>query len=343
MVFIEEAPGEEQREPGERLKDLDDAHPRIRQLEQELRSTKECLQTTIEELETSNEELKSTNEELQSSNEELQSTNEELETSKDELQSVNEELTTVNTELQNKIEELSKTSSDLNNLLASTEIGTVFLDTDLRIQRFTPAITKFINLIQTEVGRPIGHIVSNMYYDNLSDDAREVPKTLHSKELEVQTKDGRSYMKRILPCRTVENVIDGVVVTFIDITSHKELQQELQTMSKVFMEAIDPIIIEDLDGTILELNREAEEVYGWTKQELVGQSIKKIVPPEAYGKSDELRDKIRQKVRIRNVKAERVTKSGDIKPVLLSLFLLTEEASSRPRIVSVARHLPDQA
>ena len=125
----------------------DEPDPRIQQLEQELISTKEYLQTTIEELETANEELKSTNEELQSSNEELQSTNEELETSKEELQSINEELTTVNSELQQKIEELSKTSSDLNNLLASTEIGTIFLDTSLNIRRFTPAATEFLSLL----------------------------------------------------------------------------------------------------------------------------------------------------------------------------------------------------
>ena len=147
---------------------------RVRELEQELASAKEYLQTTIEELETSNEELKSTNEELQSSNEELQSTNEELETAKEEQQSVNEELVTVNSELQQKIEELSKVNDDMNNLLASTQVGTIFLDTDMNVLRFTPAVTEIVNLIQGDVGRPLSHIVSNLNYDRLVEDAQEV-------------------------------------------------------------------------------------------------------------------------------------------------------------------------
>jgi two-component system, chemotaxis family, CheB/CheR fusion protein len=205
-----------------------EVHPRIRQLEQELTSTKEYLQTTIEELETSNEELKSTNEELQSSNEELQSTNEELETSKEELQSVNEELTTVNSELQQKIDDLSKAGSDMNNLLTSTEIGTIFLDTNLHIQRFTPAVTNFLNLIQSDIGRPVSHIVPNMDYEHLVEDAAEVLSSLVSKELEVRTKHDRWYSMRILPYRTIENVIDGVVVTFMEITELKALEHALR-------------------------------------------------------------------------------------------------------------------
>ena len=146
---------------------------RIAALEQELRAKEEYLQTTIEELETSNEELKSTNEEMQSVNEELQSTNEELETSKEELQSVNEELATVNAELQTKVADLSRANNDMNNLLAGTGIGTLFVDQQLRIPRFTPAATQVINLIQTDVGRPVGHIVSNLVgYDRLVEDVQ---------------------------------------------------------------------------------------------------------------------------------------------------------------------------
>ena len=221
MVIFEDVPPERVR-GAKRKKSVaraEDSDSRAQELEQELRSTKEYLQTTIEELETSNEEFKSTNEELQSANEELQSTNEELETSKEELQSVNEELVTVNSELEQKIKELSKTGSDMQNLLSSTEIGTIFLDTSLNIQRFTPAMTEFINLIQTDMGRPVRHIVSNMYYDRLVQDAKEVLKTLVPKETEVQTKDNRWYTMRILPYRTIENVIDGVVMTFVDITA----------------------------------------------------------------------------------------------------------------------------
>lgn len=231
MVIFEDVPSEKVSEPdGEGTHAADsEVNPRVLQLEQELRSAKEYLQTTIEELETANEELKSTNEELQSSNEELQSTNEELETSKEELQSVNEELTTVNSEHQQKIEELSKASSDLNNLLSGTEIGTVFLDKTLNIQRFTPSATDVINLIHTDVGRPIGHIVSNMDYDGLLDDAKDVLRRLVVKEREVQTREGRWYLMRILPYRTVENVIDGVVVTFAEITRLRKTLDELES------------------------------------------------------------------------------------------------------------------
>ena len=158
-------------------------------MEHELSSTREYLQSAIEELETSNEELQSTNEELQSSNEELQSTNEEMETSKEELQSVNEELNTVNSELQQKIQELTRTSNDLNNLLASTDIGTIFLDTHLNVQRFTPTMTDFINLIETDVGRPLAHMVTKLKYRRLVEDAQEVLRTLVPKEEEIQTKD----------------------------------------------------------------------------------------------------------------------------------------------------------
>ena len=168
-----------------------DVDARIAALKQELRAKEEYLQTTNEELETSNEELKSSNEEMQSVNEELQSTNEELETSKEELQSVNEELATVNAELQQKVADLSRANNDMNNLLAGTGIGTVFVDHQLRIQRFTPAVTQVINLILTDVGRPVGHIVSNLAgYDRLVEDVKAVLDTLVPKEVEVQTKAG---------------------------------------------------------------------------------------------------------------------------------------------------------
>src|SRR5439155_10630929 len=169
--------------------------------------------------ETSSEELKSSNEELQSSNEELQSTNEELETSKEELQSVNEELVTVNTELQKKIDELSQANDDMNNLLAGTGVGTIFVDENLRIQRFTPAATQIINLIPTDVGRPVGDLVSRMVaYEHLVEDVKGVLDTLIPREAEVQTREGQWYLMRILPYRTMENVIAGAVLTFVEIT-----------------------------------------------------------------------------------------------------------------------------
>jgi two-component system CheB/CheR fusion protein len=254
--------------------DLPEESTRIIALEQELRSTKESLQTTIEELETSNEELKSTNEEMQSSNEELQSTNEELETSKEELQSVNEELVTVNTEHQNKIYELSRANNDLSNLLSSTDIATIFLDDKLHIKRFTPSATQVINLIQTDIGRPINHIVSNLTYENLAEDVQKVLKTLIFKEQEVSTKDGLWYLMRIIPYRTVENVIDGAVVTFINVTKQKNGQEALRKGEAKYRSLVqnspDLIVIVDREGIIQFINRELAKL---NVEDMIGKSV----------------------------------------------------------------------
>jgi len=209
--------------------DAADTENRFEELRRELKEKEEYLQTTIEELETTNEELKSSNEEMQSVNEELQSTNEEMETSKEELQSVNEELSTVNTELQTKLVELSRVNNDMNNLISGTGIGTVFVDRELRILRFTPAVTQIINLIQSDIGRPVGHIVSNLVgYDSLIHDARTVLETLVPTEAEVQTLDGAWYTLRILPYRTLDNMIVGVVITFFNVTEMKHAQDTIE-------------------------------------------------------------------------------------------------------------------
>ncbi len=223
---------------------------RIRELEEELRVTKERLHTTIEELETSNEELKSANEELQSMNEELQSTNEELETSKEELQSLNEELLTVNTELQNKVDQLSEVNDDMNNLLNSIEIPTIFVDKDIKIKRFTKETTKLINLIPSDVGRPLEDIVSNVEYDNLIKDIKEVMDRVIYKEEEVRTKDGRWYLVRIIPYKTLDNIIDGAVITFTDITEQKEVQKladQLEYVKSIVDTVREPLVVLD-DG-----------------------------------------------------------------------------------------------
>lgn len=192
----------------------------IARLESELGATRERLQATIEELESTNEELKSSNEEYQSINEELQSANEELETSREELQSVNEELTTVNGELAQRVQELTRATSDLKNFLESTQIATVFLDNDLRVMNFTPAITQVLHLVETDVGRPIAHIKARIPIEDLYDDVRKVLRTLASAERELTAPDsGTRYIVRILPYRSIDNFIAGVVITFIDVTA----------------------------------------------------------------------------------------------------------------------------
>jgi len=212
------------------MADADAAEPaaHIAMLEQELRSKEEYLQSTLEEMETANEELTSTNEEMQSINEELQSTNEELETSKEELQSLNEELATVNAELQTKVADLSQVNDDMNNLLAGTGVATLFLDQRLRITRFTPASTQLIKLIHTDIGRPVGDITSNLVdYDGLEQDARAVLASLVPQERQVKTRVGTWHLLHIRPYRTLANVIEGVVITFQDITRRKQLEDAL--------------------------------------------------------------------------------------------------------------------
>jgi two-component system CheB/CheR fusion protein len=213
-------------------------------LEHDLASTKEYLQTTVEELETSNEELQSSNEELQSSNEELQSTNEELETSKEELQSLNEETITMNSELHNKIDSLGQSQDDLSNLMASIQVGIIFLDTNLKIKKFTPSVTNVIPLIYTDLGRPISNFTSELLYQNMSKDAEQVLDTLAPFEKEVQAKDGTWYDLRITPYRTTENVIQGVVVTFIDVSKQKRDAITLKRVNEhlnLIMEALPAI------------------------------------------------------------------------------------------------------
>jgi two-component system CheB/CheR fusion protein len=201
---------------------------RLTDLVRELKQSREELQSTREEMQTSQEELKSTNEELQSTNEELQSTNEELTTSKEELQSMNEELTTVNHELQSKLDELSQASDDMKNLLNSTDIATLFLDDDLNVRRFTNRTTSIIKLIPGDAGRPITDIVTDLDYPAMCEDAREVLRTLVFKERQVPTHDGRWFRVRIMPYRTQDKRIDGVVITFVDVGIAKSKEVALR-------------------------------------------------------------------------------------------------------------------
>jgi two-component system CheB/CheR fusion protein len=201
---------------------------RQRDLEEQLRRAREEIQAGREEMQTSQEELKSMNEELQSTNEELQSSNEELTTSKEEMQSLNEELQTVNSELQTKLDELSGANNDMKNLLNSTEIATVFLDNDLCVRRFTLQAKTFIKFIPSDVGRPITDLASDLLYPELVADAQQVLSTLVFSERSITTNDGRWFTVRIMPYRTMDNRIDGVVITFADISAAKAVEAELR-------------------------------------------------------------------------------------------------------------------
>jgi two-component system CheB/CheR fusion protein len=204
----------------------------LHQLESELRSTKERLQTTTEELESSNEELKSGNEELSSINEELQSSNEELETSREELQSMNEELQTVNSELNARVEELSRANSDMANLLESTQIATLFLDRNLAVKSFTPATKDLFRLVESDAGRPIMHVRARFEGDTVQEDAERVLRTLTTVERQVHSNETEArYIMRIMPYRTVDNVISGVVITFTDVTQIAAAEARINQLS----------------------------------------------------------------------------------------------------------------
>ena len=205
---------------------------KFNQLQNELQRSYEELGTTREEMQTAQEELKSMNEELQSANEELQSTNEELTTSKEEMQSMNEELQTVNTELQSKVNDLVRSNDDMKNLLNSTEIATLFLDRNLNVRRFTDEATKLFKLRNSDVGRPITDLVSDLQYKELENDARGVVKKLIPFETAITTNEGMWYTVRIMPYRTLDDRIDGLVITFSNITIAKKLEIELKAANE---------------------------------------------------------------------------------------------------------------
>ena len=198
------------------------------ELKLELLQTREALQSTREEMHSSQEELTSTNEELQSTNEELQSTNEELTTSREEMQSLNEELQTVNAEQQFKMNEFSRVNDDMRNLLNSTEIVTIFLDNKLHVRRFTTGADKIFKLIASDVGRPLSDIVTDLVYPKMAEESQNVLHTLVFSEKQIATADGRWFSVRIMPYRTTEDVISGVVITFANITAAKKLEAELR-------------------------------------------------------------------------------------------------------------------
>jgi two-component system CheB/CheR fusion protein len=245
-------------------------------LESELHRIKLQLQETIEHSEVSGEELKASNEEMQAINEELRSATEELETSKEELQSINEELLTVNHELKTKVDETDKINDYLTNLIASTDIATVFVDRSLRIKWFTPAATEIFSMLAVDTGRSLLDITHRLQYENLGQDARTVFESLTVIEREVRSINDHWYIARLLPYRSNEDHIDGTVLTFIDITKRRAAEEGLrlseERMRLVAESALDyAIIVQDEDGVVTSWNKGAELIFGYTKQEAEGQ------------------------------------------------------------------------
>ncbi|WP_310395417.1 chemotaxis protein CheB [Hymenobacter sp.] len=252
----------------------------LQALEKELRHTKIRLQTTIEEMESSVEELKSANEELQSANEELQSTNEEAMTNKEEMQSLNEELMTLNVQYLSKTEELSEAANDMKNLLDATEIATVFLDNEMVIKRFTPAMRRIISLLPADVGRPVTHFAHTLRHETLAADVRSVLDRLVTVEANIQTTQGEWFAMRILPYRTLDNYISGAVITFTDITGLKRLEAQLQESSR-FAESIvetlrEPLLVLDAEQRVLAISRAFAALFGLDPARAKGQLLREL-------------------------------------------------------------------
>ncbi|MBF0216824.1 MAG: PAS domain-containing protein [Candidatus Omnitrophica bacterium] len=353
LVVLEECPdaGEKRRgkeTPGKIGKKVPGGDTTVVALKKELRDKEEYLRAANEELETANEELMSSNEEMQSINEEFQSTNEELETSKEELQSVNEELSTVNAELQTKVADLGQANNDLSNLLAATGIGTIFVDRALRIKRYTQAVIKVINLIPADVGRPVGNISFNIDgYDSLETDIREVLETLIPKEIEVRAKAGAWYLLNIRPYRTLENVIDGAVVTFVDITDMKKAREAvaesmaLRHLAAVVRDSSDAIITHSLEGRILAWNPRAVKMYGYTEAEAVKMDIRELIPESDRGEAISRVKQLSRAEKLAPYPAERVHKDGRIVKVQLTATALVDGKGKMYGVSTVEREVSE--
>ena len=311
----------------------------VKQLEDELRATQHDLQSTIDELQASNEELRVANEEVISTNEELQSTNEELETSKEELQSVNEELTTVNSQLQEKVQQLDAANSDMANLLKSTEIATLFLDNELRIKFFTPAMTRVLNLIPADMGRPLTHLSMDLIGCDLAADARAVAQGASVAEKEVQHADGSSYLVRVMPYRTQMERVDGVVITLIDLTNLRRAEKQL---ADIVESSNDAIFAKTLEGTILTWNRAAEAIYGYPAEEVIGRNVSMLAPPDRMSELAEIVERIKRGESITALETERVRKDGRKIHVSLSLSPMRDASGQIVGISTIARDVTER-
>jgi len=314
--------------------------PEDAQLRVELQTTRENLQSIIQEQEAVNEELKSANEEALSSNEELQSTNEELETAKEELQSTNEELVTVNEQLQNRNSELGQLNDDLTNLLSSVNIPMLMLGGDWRIRRFTPQAEKLLNLLPGDVGRPIGHVRPNIDVPDLTSLMAEVVDTMNVRAREVQDLEGRWYSMRIRPYRTMDNRIDGAVVTFFDIDEakriHLELQREQTFTAAVLESAAALVMVTDLEGRIARFNLACRRLSEYSLEEVVGRRVWDVlVPHEEIGAVKQVYQDLAESSAAQEHENHWMDRSGERHLISWSTTMVTEAQDATRHLVWV--------
>ncbi len=247
---------------------------------------------------------------------------------------------TVNVELNENIYELSQANNDINNMLAGTGVGTIFVDHQLRIKRFTPIAAKVMNLLQNDLGRPINHIASKLVgYDCLEQDLNTVLDTLVSKEIEVQTSEGMCYLMRILPYRSLKNVIEGAVITFIDITEQKEMLNSVKRLALIVRDSCDAITMHDLKGQILAWNPGAQKLYDWSEAEAVTMNIQDIVPEGKGNEVFEIIKKLFCNEKIKPFQTQRINKNGKIVEVMLTASVLVNEAGEPYAIATTERFI----
>lgn len=312
----------------------------LQALEDELRQTRQELRSTIEELESANEELKVANEEAMSMNEELQSSNEELQTSKEELQAVNEELSTVNSELQGKVAELEKVNNDLCNLLSSTHTPTLFLDRQLHIKRFTPAATRLFSLLPGDIDRALADITSRIDLTDLLDDAQQVLTQLAPAQREMRSSDGGHFLCRVLPYRTQEDRIDGIVVTFTDITEIRRAAEGLRRYAAVMQGSSDAIVMHDLGGRIVAWNAAAQAMYGHAPDEVIGMDISGLLPEAQRAEHGRLMQRLLAGERLQpDFETYRRRRDGGLFDVSCTVTLVQDEAGQPAAFACIERDI----
>ena len=341
IVFIDLPEIYDIRQHSEKTKRSNDTS-RESELEKELQLIREQMQSTLEEMQTSQEELKSTNEELQSTNEELQSTNEELTSSKEEMQSLNEELQTVNAELQSKVDDFLRVDNDMKNLLNSTDIATLFLDKELNIRRYTNQATKIFKLIKSDIGRPFTDQVSDLDYPEMTDDALEVLRTLVFIQKQIPGKNRQWFSVRIMPYRTFDDRIDGLVITFINITDLKQAEDKLsenEQIERLLLNLTSEIIIQlSTDFKILEFNCEAEKFFNTKRSDAINQDfIKMFIPELMQKKTEKVLNKMLKDLQDAKFKVQ-VTSGGENKPVDWTVNILANKQKTSTGMILTTKN-----
>lgn len=318
--------------PSDSKETVDHKH-QVTALKNDIRVKDEFIKKLTEDLDVSEGELKVFSEEMQSVNEEMQSTNEELETSKEELQSVNEELATVNAELQSKVSDLSLANNDMNNLLSGTGIATIFVDRKLRVLRFTPSAREIVNLMTIDLGRPLGDLVTKLEnYDTMLKDAEHVLETLTVKELEVRSSAGKWYLMQIRPYRTLNNVVEGAVISFVDVSEVVSARQALKSANEVMRLAVvvrdssDAITMQDLSGRTLAWNPGAERIYGWTEAEALAINVRDRIPANLRKAEFDKIHRLSHEEVLESYRTQRVNKAGELVHISMICTALVNNA-----------------